>query len=148
MTENDPPAPPALTEETWGQSRHRERAQLLGYELSMTEDGGSFATWTPAPFMSNSRGSVHGGLVGTIVDDLAAIALRSSDPSIVSSATISMHIDYLRPLVLGAPYACRGRVLRIGGRVAVADAEIMDADGALAVRGSATFAIARRPATG
>ncbi len=145
MTDHEATGLPRTTDEDWGPSRHRERARLLGYELSMTPDGGSVAHWTPAPFMSNSRGSVHGGLVGTIVDDVAAIALRSSDPTIVSSATISMHIDYLRPLVLGAPYVCHGKVLRIGGRVAVADAEIVDADGAIAVRGSATFAIGRRP---
>jgi acyl-coenzyme A thioesterase PaaI-like protein len=34
-------------------------------------------------------------------------------------------------------------VLRIGGRLAVADARILHADGLLCVRGSATFAITR-----
>jgi uncharacterized protein (TIGR00369 family) len=135
--------------ETWHdapefeQSKHRERAKLLGYELSLTEDG-SIARWTPSEFMSNSMGRVHGGLVGTIVDDVAAMALRSSDPTIMMSPTISMHIDYLRPLVLGGNYLCHGKVLRVGGRVGVADALIVDADGELCVRGSGTFAITRR----
>ena len=101
------------------------------------------ATGVPSEFMSNSQGRVHGGLVGTIIDDIAAIALRSSDPTIATSSTVSMHIDYLRPLVIGADYICTGEVLRIGGRLAVADARIVDADGQLAVRGSATFAITR-----
>lgn len=125
---------------------HRERAKLLGYQLSLTEDG-SLAHWTPSEFMSNSMGRVHGGLVGTIVDDVAAMALRSADPTILMSPTISMHIDYLRPLVLGAPYVCHGKVLRIGGRVGVADALVIDADGELCVRGSGTFAITRAPNT-
>ena len=89
--------------------------------------------------MSNSQGRVHGGLVGTIIDDIAAIALRSSDPTIATSSTVSMHIDYLRPLVIGADYVCTGEVLRIGGRLAVADARIVDSNGELAVRGSAHF---------
>jgi uncharacterized protein (TIGR00369 family) len=126
-------------------SKHRERAELLGYELHLTDDG-SLAHWTPSAFMSNSMGRVHGGLVGTIVDDVAALALRASDPTIVMSPTISMHIDYLRPLVLGDPYLCHGKVLRIGGRVGVADALIVNADGELCVRGSGTFSITRRPA--
>lgn len=126
------------------QSKHRERAKLLGYELSLTETG-SLAHWTPAAFMSNSMGRVHGGLVGTIIDDVAAMALRSADPTILMSPTISMHIDYLRPLVLGAPYLCHGKALRVGGRVGVADALIVDAEGELCVRGSGTFAITRRP---
>jgi uncharacterized protein (TIGR00369 family) len=142
-----------MTEGSWHdapgfeQSRHRERAQLLGYELSLTDEG-SVAHWTPAPFMSNSMGRVHGGLVGSIVDDVAAMALRSSDPTILMSPTISMHIDYLQPLVLGAPYVCKGQVLRIGGRVGVADALIFDADGRLCVRGSGTFAITRKTPPG
>jgi uncharacterized protein (TIGR00369 family) len=127
------------------QSKHRERAKLLGYELTLTDDG-SLAHWIPSAFMSNSMGRVHGGLVGTIVDDVAAMALRASDPTILMSPTISMHIDYLRPLVLGASYACHGKVLRVGGRVGVADALILSAEGELCVRGSGTFAITRRPA--
>ncbi|MCW2546595.1 MAG: hypothetical protein JWN96_1055 [Mycobacterium sp.] len=129
------------------QSRHRERAKLLGYELSVTDEG-SIAHWIPAPMMSNSMGRVHGGLVGSIVDDVAAMALRSADPAILMSPTISMHIDYLRPLVLGAHYLCKGKVLRLGGRVGVADTLIIDDDGQLCVRGSGTFAITRRPAPG
>jgi len=128
------------------QSRHRDRAKLLGYELSVSDEG-SLAHWVPAPLMSNSMGRVHGGLVGSIVDDVAAMALRSADRAILMSPTISMHIDYLRPLVLGAHYLCKGKVLRLGGRIGVADVLIVDDDDQLCVRGSGTFAITRRPAS-
>lgn len=128
-----------------GKSRHRERAELLGYEVELTP-GGSRAVWRPSPFMSNSLGHVHGGLVGTLIDDVAAMALRSSDPTIMTSPTVTMHIDYLRPLALGAEYTCTGEVLRIGGRLAVADVRVVDAAGVLCVRGSATFAVTRAPA--
>ncbi len=131
------------TTRDWGPSRHEERAELLGYKVEANDHGGSTGHWRPAPFMSNSQGRVHGGLVGTIIDDIAAIALRSADPTIATSSTVSMHIDYLRPLVIGADYICTGDVLRIGGRLAVADARIVDSDGQLSVRGSATFAITR-----
>jgi uncharacterized protein (TIGR00369 family) len=131
------------TTRDWGHSRHRERAELLGYSVEMNDHGGSTGQWRPAPFMSNSQGRVHGGLVGSIIDDIAAIALRSSDPSIATSSTVAMHIDYLRPLAIGSEYVCTGEVLRIGGRLAVADASIVDAEGQLCVRGSATFAITR-----
>jgi uncharacterized protein (TIGR00369 family) len=128
----------------WGPSRHNERAELLGYSIEMTDDGGSTGKWRPAPFMSNSQGRVHGGLVGSIIDDISAIALRASDPTIATSSTVAMHIDYLRPLAIGADYVCTGEVLRIGGRLAVADASIVNAEGELCVRGSATFAITRQ----
>ena len=127
------------------QSRHRDRAQLLGYEMSVTEEG-SVAHWIPSALMSNSMGRVHGGLVGSIVDDVAAMALRAADPTILMSPTISMHIDYLQPLVLGAHYLCQGKLLRLGGRIGVADVLIIDDEGQLCVRGSGTFAITRRSA--
>ncbi len=127
----------------WGPSRHHERAELLGYRVETNDHGGSSGHWRPTEFMSNSMGRAHGGLVGSIIDDICAMALRASDPSIVASPTVSMHIDYLQPLVIGADYVCTGQVLRIGGRLAVADALIVDANGKLAVRGSATFAITR-----
>jgi uncharacterized protein (TIGR00369 family) len=126
----------------WSLSRHADRAALLGYRLEHTETG-SLAHWTPTPLMSNSFGAVHGGMVGTVVDDVAAMALRAADPTIVASPTVSLHIDYLRPLVLGAAYTCRGEVLRIGGRLAVADVHVVNADGVLCLRGSGTFAVSR-----
>jgi uncharacterized protein (TIGR00369 family) len=126
----------------WGLSRHRDRAELLGYEVELTETG-SIARWKPTPLMSNSIGVVHGGLVGSVVDDVCAMALRAADPKIVASPTVSLHIDYLRPLVLGADYVCRGEVLRIGGRLAVSDVHVTDAEGVLCLRGSGTFAITR-----
>jgi acyl-CoA thioesterase len=127
----------------WSLSRHADRAALLGYRMEHT-DSGSVAYWTPTPFMSNSIGVVHGGLVGSVVDDVCAAALRVADPTILASPTVSLHIDYLRPLVLGADYTCRGEVLRIGGRLAVADVHVVDADGVLCLRGSGTFALTRR----
>ena len=129
-------------ERDWGLSRHRDRAELLGYSVELTETG-SIAKWVPTPFMSNSIGVVHGGLVGSVVDDVCAMALRAVDPKIVASPTVSMHIDYLRPLVLGAEYTCRGEVLRLGGRLAVADVDVVDAEGVLCLRGSGTFAVSR-----
>jgi uncharacterized protein (TIGR00369 family) len=128
------------------QSRHRDRAKLLGYELTVSDEG-SIAHWVPSALMSNSMGRVHGGLVGSVVDDVAAMALRASDPTILMSPTISMHIDYLRPLVLGDHYLCQGKVLRLGGRIGVADVLILDDNGQLCVRGSGTFAITRRSAS-
>ncbi len=126
----------------WGLSRHRDRAELLGYAVELTETG-SLARWVPTPFMSNSIGVVHGGLVGSVVDDVCAMALRAVDPTIVASPTVSMHIDYLRPLLLGAEYTCRGEVLRMGGRLAVADVDVVDTEGVLCLRGSGTFAVSR-----
>src|ERR1700710_215593 len=118
----------------WGQSRHAERAKLLGYEVTLTPTG-SVAKWRPEPFMSNSMGKVHGGLVGTLVDDVCAMALRAVDKEILASPTVSMHIDYLRPLAIGADYVCTGEVLRVGGRLGGADISIVDSESALCVRG-------------
>ncbi len=141
MTSPQPGA--TAPERDYGKSRHRERAELLGYEISSHGSAGSQGVWRPTEFMSNSRGVVHGGLVGAVIDDIAAMAVFGADPTVVASATVTMHIDYLLPLVLGGEYTCTGEVLRVGGRFAVADARVVDAEGKLCIRGSGTFAITR-----
>ena len=122
---------------------HMARFDALGVHRLTSGDGRSQLTWTPTAFASNSRGHVHGGLVGSIIDDCSAMAVHSAVGEPVGTPTVSMHIDYLRPLVLGQSYTCRGAVLRVGGRLAVADTTIEDADGQVCVRGTATFALVR-----
>ena len=45
------------TTRDWGQSRHRERAELLGYEVELTDTAAAPAHWRPTAFMSNSHGT-------------------------------------------------------------------------------------------
>jgi uncharacterized protein (TIGR00369 family) len=122
---------------------HEARFATLGLSPVGAKDGRSEIRWHPTPFTSNSRGHVHGGLVGSVIDDCSAMAVHSAIDGFVSTPTVSMHIDYLLPIFLGQDYLCRGSVLRIGGRLAVADTTIENSAGELCVRGTGTFVLFR-----
>jgi uncharacterized protein (TIGR00369 family) len=122
---------------------HEARFAALGLTPIGAKDGRSELRWRPTEFTSNSRGHVHGGLVGSVIDDCSAMAIHSAIDGFVSTPTVSMHIDYLLPILLGQDYLCRGSVVRVGGRLAVADTTIENSDGQLCVRGTGTFVLFR-----
>jgi uncharacterized protein (TIGR00369 family) len=122
---------------------HEARFATLGLQPVSAGDGRSHSIWKPTPFAANSRGHVHGGLLGAIIDDCCAMAVHSAVDEPISTPTVSMHIDYLRPVFLAKEYVCRGYVVRLGGRLAVADTLVEDSEGELCVRGTGTFVIMR-----
>jgi uncharacterized protein (TIGR00369 family) len=124
------------------------RTSLLGYRVVEAGGGRSHIEWTPKPECSNPVGQVHGGYLGLIVDDVCGIAFTSLIAEFIVFPTMSMHIEFHRPLMIGEPVDCRGTVVRIGRRFIVADAVITGRDGKLRARGTATFAADLQGVTG
>ncbi len=70
------------------------------------------------------RPAVHGGVTATLIDTAggaACFSLLERPTDRVS--TVDMRVDYLRPGA-GADLYCRGRVIRMGNRVAVTHTEL------------------------
>lgn len=123
------------------QAKPSIRPDLLGWRFVEVAGGRSVMEWTPGPDLANPAGSVHGGWVGAIVDDVSGAALVSllTDPA--PFPTVSMHIEFIRPIAIGGTHTVRGTVVRAGKRVTVVDATITDADGRLLARASTTFSV-------
>lgn len=129
-----------------GSLPHRGRAlgKLFGYRLVEFGDGKCLVEWRPVEPFVNAEGGVWGGAVAAVVDNVCAMAVAAAlDPPPEHLPTVSMHIDYLRALPPNSTYLMRGQSLRVGGRLAVADTHVTDADGLLFVRATCTFAIRR-----
>jgi uncharacterized protein (TIGR00369 family) len=112
------------------------------------QDGRSEMTWTPTPDMANPFGSVHGGIVATVIDEATGAAVMSSIEA-GSAPTVSMTIDYLHPIGIGGTYTALGEIVRMGRAIAIADARILNEEGKLLVRGTCIYQIPRpkeRPA--
>jgi uncharacterized protein (TIGR00369 family) len=117
-------------------------AAALGYRVVFTGDGKSEIEWIPRPPWVNYGGTVFGGIVSALVDTVTGLAVASACGSdIAHLPTVSMHVDYLRPLTLDVVHTVRGEALRIGRRLAVADAYVTDPSGDLLVRGSVTMSL-------
>jgi len=96
---------------------------------------------------------LHGGVISATLDAMAGLAVmaaigaRHMDEAPIERlrrfgklGTIDLRIDYLRPAV-GARFALRGEVLRLGSRVATTRMEFADADGKLLATGSAAYIV-------
>ena len=125
-------------------SSHRRLSELFGYKVVAFGDGRCVAEWTPGPPFVNSGGGVWGGAVSAVVDNICAMSVAAAiDPPPRFLPTVSMHVDFLRPLTPGATYLLKGHALRVGGRLAVADTHIMDAEDRLCARATCTFSVRR-----
>jgi uncharacterized protein (TIGR00369 family) len=91
---------------------------------------------------ANLHGTVHGGVLATLADTAAGIAVRSemSDPA-AAHATVHLDVQYLAPASVGRLHAT-GRVVKLGRRLAFAQAWIDDGGGRAIARAQATIALA------
>ena len=78
----------------------------------------------------NPIGTVHGGLVCTLLDSALGCAVQSTLAQGQAYTSIEIKVNYLRPVYAGAgPLTCVGTVTKPGNRVAFADGVVTDASG-------------------
>ena len=71
----------------------------------------------------NPIGMVHGGLLCTLLHSAAGCAVHTRLPAGAGYATIEIKVSFLEPLHAdGGEIEIRGHALRVGGRVACAEA--------------------------
>jgi uncharacterized protein (TIGR00369 family) len=105
-------------------------ASLLGFRPSKIEVGHVVFEGTPDESVYNPIGTVHGGLVCTLADTVAACAVQSTLAAGVTYTSIDLNVSYTRPVTKDSgSLRAIGTVVKPGRRVAFASAEILDAAG-------------------
>jgi uncharacterized protein (TIGR00369 family) len=112
------------------------------WKFVLMQDGQSEATWTPTPDMANPFGSVHGGIIATVIDEVTGAAVISSVDA-ESAPTVSMNVEYLHAIPIGGTYSAVGEIVRVGRAMAIADARIIDQEGKVLARGTCICQIPR-----
>jgi uncharacterized protein (TIGR00369 family) len=121
-------------------------ASLFGAELVAISDGGSVFRCTPDASTYNPVGMVHGGFLCTMLDSAAGCAVQTLLPAGASYASIEIKVSFLRPLRAGAgELVVSGQALRVGGRVAFAEAHARDSEGELVGHATSSLAVFRPP---
>jgi uncharacterized protein (TIGR00369 family) len=106
-------------------------ARLTGLRLTeVSEREASFVMpatrWLCAP----PPGRVQGGAVALLAESALSAAIQTTLPAKTAVAPIDLKVNYLRPLASDDRDAtARGIVVHSGRRIAVAHAEVQDADG-------------------
>ena len=127
----------------------------IGIDLLDYETGEAVTSFNMKPDLVGNpvAGILHGGVTASVIDltgGLSALLscaryhqnkpLEVIEKKMVSSATIDMRVDYLRP-GKGASFKCLSRVIRAGSRIVVAKIDLYNDIDTRIATGTATYLI-------
>jgi uncharacterized protein (TIGR00369 family) len=112
---------------------------LLGMTAETLEPGRVVFALTPRTDFSNPLGTVHGGIMSTLLDSAMGCAVHTSLPEGASYTTLELKVNFVRAVPLeGGRLVCEGTTVHVGRRVATAEGRIVNADGKLVAHGTTT----------
>lgn len=100
-------------------------SHLVDYDFDTVDPGRVAFRFQPREFHYNPIGSVHGGILATLLDSAIGCSVHSTLPQGTGYTVLSMTVQFLRQVGRDAPaLRCEGRVLHAGRRVATAEARL------------------------
>lgn len=115
-------------------------ARLLGLEISYPGET-CVITFAPADFLFNPQGTLHGGVIATVMDiSMGHLLHHAGGPG----ATLEMKTQFLKP-ARGGTLTCTGRFLRRGRGISHLASEMVDDDGELVAFATATWKLLGPP---
>lgn len=115
-----------------GELPHPSICATIGFRLVAAEPGRSTLELSCGEHQYNTVGSVHGGVIVTMLDSAAGNALHSTLPAGVGYTTVSLTTNFLRAVHLDSGVLlAEGRLIRAGRRLALCEATLQDAEGRL-----------------
>jgi uncharacterized protein (TIGR00369 family) len=117
-------------------------ARLLGLEIERVSEGLVTFAFDPSEFHYNPLGTVHGGVLSTVLDSAMGCAVHSKLRAGLTYTTLELKVNFLRPVrVTTGRVRGEGKVVHLGGRVATAEAHLVDRDGQLYAHATSTCLI-------
>jgi uncharacterized protein (TIGR00369 family) len=114
-------------------------ARLLGFEIEQISEGLVTFAFEPAEYHYNPLGTVHGGILTTVLDSAMGCAVHSKLRAGLVYTTLELKVSFLRPVrVTTGRVRGEGKVVHLGGRVAAAEAHLVDEDGTLYAHATST----------
>ena len=119
-------------------------AVLMGMWITEVSEGRVVFAAEPAEYHYNPLGTVHGGVMATLLDSALGCVVQSMLPAGIGYTTVELKVNYLRPITVktGTVY-CEGKIIYVGGRIATAEGRLTDAEGKLYAHGTTTCLILR-----
>jgi uncharacterized protein (TIGR00369 family) len=106
--------------------------RLLGFALTEVEPGRAGFECAPSESQYNPIGSVHGGVISTLLDAALSCAVHATLPAGTAYTTAELKVNFVRPVVVGTGrLRAEGRVIHGGNRLATAEARLTDLAGKL-----------------
>src|SRR6202011_3224769 len=93
-------------------------AVLMGMWISEVSEGHVVFAAEPAEFHYNPLGTMHGGVIATLLDSSLGCVVQSMLPAGTGYTTIELKVNYLRSITTktGTIYS-EGKIIHVGGRI-------------------------------
>jgi uncharacterized protein (TIGR00369 family) len=102
-------------------------AELVGTELSSTEEGRAAVSLKAEVRHLNPSGTVHGGVISTLIDASMAEALNTMTKEDEQPFTIQITVNYMKPGKPGT-LTSSAQVRKGGERITIVEAEVVQED--------------------
>jgi uncharacterized protein (TIGR00369 family) len=121
-------------------------AALVGLRVTEASEGRVAGVLDPAEYQYNPLGSVHGGVLTTLMDSVMSCAVHTLLPAGVGYSTVEVKVNFVRPVHADTgTLRCEGSVVHAGSRIATAECRVTDSAGRLYAHGVNTCLILRPP---
>ncbi|HEV2647330.1 MAG TPA: PaaI family thioesterase [Acidobacteriaceae bacterium] len=84
----------------------------------------------PQEYHYNAIGSVHGGVITTLLDTVVGCAVHSTLAAGIGSTTVEIKVNFTRSVHVGSGVMrCEGKVITAGRTIGTAEGRLMDSQG-------------------
>ena len=116
----------------------------LGITLDEVERGRTVFSMVVDELHENPMGTMHGGVVATLVDTAMGCAVASTLPADAGFTTLELSTNFVRAITQSTDRVfAEGRVVHAGGRVVTTEARVYDASGTLYAHAKSTCLVLR-----
>ena len=116
---------------------HVPFVEHLGMQITDKQLGLVRLRLDPRPELENSWGSLHGGVLMTLLDVALASAGRALDDSCNGALTVEMKVNFIAAAT--GPVLGEGRAQRAGRSLIFSEGELTSEDGTLLAKATGTF---------
>jgi uncharacterized protein (TIGR00369 family) len=119
-------------------------ARLLGFDVTLADQGQASAVIEADQRLANPMGTMHGGIICDIADAAMGCALASTLTSGETFTTVEIKANYFKP-IWNARLEAKARVVRRTRQLAYLECDVVDGEGSLVARAASTCMILRGP---
>ena len=120
--------------------------ETLDFLLIEVEPGRSVFQGRPLLRHYNPLGTVHGGVIATLLDTAAGCTVHSTLPAGVGYTSLDLMTRFIKPVTIDSGLLrCEGGIISRGRRTAVAESHLYDGRGKLLAHATSTCLIFELP---
>ena len=115
---------------------------LIGYNIGEVRFGYAAYELIPGEYHYNPFGTVHGGIISTLLDSTMTSAVITTLGKGKRCSTFDLKVNFIKPVTAETgPLRCEAEPIHVGNSLAIAEGRVKDKDGQLYAHGVSTCLI-------